>query len=562
MKSYASSLVLHILSLVLLAASGVYAAMHGLWFCTAASAGVIAGIGISLYRMQTRQVQTMKRIVDCMKNNDLSQLACPAFSDRNMQMLAEDLSAALKTIRTHLNEEETKHQYYESLLNRVDTAVLVCCENGRMEWMNKAAQKLLGNCNILPEEISGALKNQQAVARLQSRPIPAELAVTATQIQLKGKTFWLVSLKNIHTALEQTEMEAWQKLIRVLTHEIMNSITPIISLADTLSERSVTDSADNFTGRQMQQGLQVIRRRSKSLLEFVENYRKLTRIAPPAKTDIDVHDFFNGLQQLFAGKPFLSFKLPDNLPRWKADRGQMEQVFINLIKNALEACEHTADASVCISVSATGKEWNFQVTDNGEGILPEVTERIFVPFFTTKSGGSGIGLAICKQIVLLHGGQISVESQPNKGSRFILSFPGYASIFRMERFRRSHVTVEKRTYHIRLQAGKCPFMTIPLALAVPDARCDKFHPAFHAVQLQVCQTAGVYIKAWQTDICIGHRHKKAGMTLPPFAPDSLSEYVGCLSGIIPAGTDKIHICWNGRQMQPLQRAEHHGRRSP
>lgn len=333
MKSYASSLVLHILSLVLLAASGVYAAMHGLWFCTAASAGVIAGIGISLYRMQTRQVQTMKRIVDCMKNNDLSQLACPAFSDRNMQMLAEDLSAALKTIRTHLNEEETKHQYYESLLNRVDTAVLVCCENGRMEWMNKAAQKLLGNCNILPEEISGALKNQQAVARLQSRPIPAELAVTATQIQLKGKTFWLVSLKNIHTALEQTEMEAWQKLIRVLTHEIMNSITPIISLADTLSERSVTDSADNFTGRQMQQGLQVIRRRSKSLLEFVENYRKLTRIAPPAKTDIDVHDFFNGLQQLFAGKPFLSFKLPDNLPRWKADRGQMEQVFINLIKN-------------------------------------------------------------------------------------------------------------------------------------------------------------------------------------------------------------------------------------
>ena len=162
MKSYASSLVLHILSLVLLAASGVYAAMHGLWFCTAASAGVIAGIGISLYRMQTRQVQTMKRIVDCMKNNDLSQLACPAFSDRNMQMLAEDLSAALKTIRTHLNEEETKHQYYESLLNRVDTAVLVCCENGRMEWMNKAAQKLLGNCNILPEEISGALKTRQS----------------------------------------------------------------------------------------------------------------------------------------------------------------------------------------------------------------------------------------------------------------------------------------------------------------------------------------------------------------------------------------------------------------
>ena len=309
------------------------------------------------------------------------------------------------------------------LLDRVDTAVVVCYPDGRTEWMNKAARLMLDNRGVLPEEIISAIRNRQTVVHLPHTPVPTDLSVSVTEIYLKGKSQWLVSLKNIHTALEHTEMEAWRKLIRVLTHEIMNSITPIISLADTLSERSLTESSDGRARSQMRQGLQVIRRRSKGLLEFVENYRKLTRIAQPVRTDIKVRDFFNDLQQLFAGETALTFSCPDSLPHWKADRGQMEQVFINLIRNALEACRNTAGAHIEIGASISGKEWKFTVSDNGEGMLPEVTERIFVPFFTTKPGGSGIGLALCKQIVILHGGQISVDSRPDKGSRFTLSFP-------------------------------------------------------------------------------------------------------------------------------------------
>ena len=201
----------------------------------------------------------------------------------------------------------------------------------------------------------------------------------------------------------------------------MNSITPIISLAETLSERSEAD-ADTHASKQMKQGLQIIHRRSKSLLEFVENYRKLTRIAPPVKSDIPVKDFFEDLRQLFAD-PRIIFNSPDMPLRWKADRGQMEQVFINLIKNAQEACSDNPSARISVCAHTTDEQWEFTVTDNGEGMLPEVTGRIFLPFFTTKPGGSGIGLALCKQITVLHGGQISVTTEPEKGSRFTLTFP-------------------------------------------------------------------------------------------------------------------------------------------
>lgn len=421
MRNYALSLIIHVAGIVMLAVGCAFAVTQNLWFCATACGTIIIGICISLYHIQSRQTAMMQRIVECMKNNDLSQLAHAPFKDRNMQQLAADMSAALRNIHSHLDEEEAKHQYYENLLNQVDTAVIVCYPNGQIDWMNKAALQMLDNRNRLPEEILSALKNKQAVAQLPHSPAPTELALSATQIQIKGKTYWLVSLKNIHTVVEHTEMEAWQKLIRVLTHEIMNSITPIISLAETLSERSEADT-DTHASKQMKQGLQIIRRRSKSLLEFVENYRKLTRIAPPVKTDIQVKDFFEDLKQLFAD-PRITFNCPNTPLPWKADRGQMEQVFINLIKNAQEACQDNPSALISVYAHIADKQWKFTITDNGEGMLPEVTERIFLPFFTTKPGGSGIGLALCKQITVLHSGQITVTSEPDKGSTFTLTFP-------------------------------------------------------------------------------------------------------------------------------------------
>ena len=215
--------------------------------------------------------------------------------------------------------------------------------------------------------------------------------------------------------MEANEIESWQKLIKVMGHEIMNSITPIISLSETLSTREVEYS-------RMQQGMQVIHKRSKGLLEFVENYRRITRIPAPVKEKVTLAELFNGIAELIPND-YISFAQPATQISIKADRTQIEQVLINIIKNAIEACAEVPSPQIQVksSVSETGTV-SITVSDNGPGILPNVLDKIFIPFFTTKENGSGIGLSLCKQIMHLHGGNITARSTPEQGSEFTLFF--------------------------------------------------------------------------------------------------------------------------------------------
>ena len=227
------------------------------------------------------------------------------------------------------------------------------------------------------------------------------------------------AMTNFRTrVLERNEMEAWQKLIRVLTHEIMNSITPIISLSETLSEREMTEK--NYPV--MRQGMQTIHRRSKGLLEFVENYRKLTRLPAPVRCPVSVRELLQDLQKLFS-EEYIRIEIPQTNRTLQIDRIQIEQVLINLIKNAKEACGKVQNPLIEVKMNPT-MSWQCLITvqDNGEGILPEVQDKIFVPFFTTKTSGSGIGLSLCKQIMNRHGGNITVQSIVGQGSCFTLQF--------------------------------------------------------------------------------------------------------------------------------------------
>ena len=224
--------------------------------------------------------------------------------------------------------------------------------------------------------------------------------------------------------MEANEMESWQKLIRVMGHEIMNSITPIISLSETLGSRAVDERSYAY----MQQGMQIIHKRSKGLLEFVENYRRLTRIPLPKKEKVELGTLLRDLKNLFPDN-FIHILPPSTEIYLQADRVQIEQVLINLVRNAREAC-NAVEWDECIGprieVSVFHHpEWRvaISVADNGEGILPEVLDKIFVPFFTTKEGGSGIGLSLCRQIMHLHGGSITATSTPGNGTCFTLLFP-------------------------------------------------------------------------------------------------------------------------------------------
>lgn len=225
------------------------------------------------------------------------------------------------------------------------------------------------------------------------------------------------------TMRDEAETQAWQKLISVLTHEIMNSITPIISLSETLSEQELSEEVDVENYRIMKRAMDTIHRRSKGLLSFVENYRKLTRLPQPTIQPIAIQPMLQSLRQLMAsgGITFNYEVYPEQLIL-KADKTMVEQLLLNLLKNAHEASAASSEPRIDVKAEKLGNEIHISVSDNGHGISPEAIEKIFIPFYSTKSNGSGIGLTLCRQIALRHKGKIVVKSD-NKGSKFTVVFP-------------------------------------------------------------------------------------------------------------------------------------------
>lgn len=227
-----------------------------------------------------------------------------------------------------------------------------------------------------------------------------------------------------NAVVAETENEAWQKLIRVLTHEIMNSIAPIISLSETVTERASLNGMNEKDYEVMLQSIQTIHRRSKGLLNFVENYRRLTRIPAPVLSPFPVKDLFNDMQGLMQSESVsYVYRIEPPDLYLNADRELIEQVLINLSKNAVEASAGRPFPEVRIEAFRREGRPVITVSDNGNGIVPEALDKIFVPFFTTKQGGSGIGLTICRQIINKHGGNITVASEMERGTVFTIQFP-------------------------------------------------------------------------------------------------------------------------------------------
>lgn len=222
---------------------------------------------------------------------------------------------------------------------------------------------------------------------------------------------------------EEAETKAWQKLIRVLTHEIMNSIAPIVSLSETLGEREPSAAPSEEEYAQMIRGMETINRRSKGLLVFVENYRKLTRIPEPAMQPIHLKNLLGSMQQLVASQRIrFSYNVYPEQLLLMADRNMLEQILLNLLKNAAEARQGQSECQISIAAAKEGDEIRISVADDGQGIQPDVIDKIFIPFYSTKQGGSGIGLNLCRQMMLKHNGKITVRSD-EKGSVFSLYFP-------------------------------------------------------------------------------------------------------------------------------------------
>lgn len=409
---------------------------HSLYFCLLFSLMIIMGIVVYICQWQHRTTRMVSRMIEGIRYSDFSLSFSTRHKTRTEQRLAQEINEVVTKFRTQLSEKEERYQYYETLLNTVDSSLLVVDRLHNIHWMNRAAmQELCGHrihsINELvllnpdfPAVILSLQPGEIKTVRIYKGDNIQELAVTVTEYSTRqGAELRLVNLKNIHAVLEENEMEAWQKLIRVLTHEIMNSIAPIISLSETLSERAVQNGMNEKDYSIMLQGMQTIHRRSKGLLGFVENYRKLSRLSAPVLAPVNIDELLSDMKKLFPGEKYI-YKIENPEVTLMLDRSQIEQVLINLLKNAGEACTEQSSPEVIIATHYDLEKQIFflTVSDNGSGILPEVLDKIFVPFFTTKPTGSGIGLSLCKQIMNLHGGSISATSEMGQGSCFTLKF--------------------------------------------------------------------------------------------------------------------------------------------
>lgn len=428
MKNYKSKLLVRILWVALFSVATGFLLSFKFYWVSILCAVVAVVLIYRLFLFQARTVKDMKRLIDAVRFAEFN-ISFKNFSDKG---LAPELIPAMETSIAHFNQRlrkmEVEQNFYDSLLNRIDFGIIVVDKQGKINWINKAALDVFGKPQPrvlsdlksvspdLPKTLDQLIPRETKILRLEQEKTVHQLAVTAIYFISEGRELKLISLKNIQSVLEESESDAWKKLIRVLTHEIMNSLTPIISLSDTFSE--LNDENREWLSRAMQ----TIHRRSKGLVDFVNNYKKLTHIPQPVITHFPAREWIDDIARLLKADGFVfDYSVQPQDISIEADRGLMEQVLINLVKNACESAP--PDKPVAVQVAVSKNEYQrpvIQVSDTGEGILPEVLDKIFVPFFTTKTAGSGIGLSICRQIVSLHGGTISVQSEPEKGSIFTI----------------------------------------------------------------------------------------------------------------------------------------------
>ena len=342
-------------------------------------------------------------------------------------------------------EQERNIIFFKNAIEHVGIGLLSFQEDGEILFSNKAFidlfnLKFLRSLDQLQDfeaglpDMLGKMKNseQKLLKILVDRKI-VHLSIRSSDFLLDNQLIRIVSFQDIKNEIEQNEMDAWQKLIRVLTHEIMNSVSPVTLLSSSLIHLFETDgnnkkpseiSEDQLTD--LLRGLHTINRRSKGLSKFVEDYRNLTQLSKPNFINLSISNLFQDIETLFKeelSSKSIDFEISASLNMMlSADKELLDQVIINLIKNSIEAVEKTPNPKIELSITHRQEQKIINVTDNGKGIPEDMIGSIFIPFFTTKENGSGIGLSLSRQIMRLHNGIITVESTENERTTFSLVF--------------------------------------------------------------------------------------------------------------------------------------------
>jgi two-component system nitrogen regulation sensor histidine kinase NtrY len=442
-----NSLDTHLLGrLVLLVAAlggGGYATQHHAYGLALGALVLLVVLVLDLTRYLTRGQQVLTDFTLALKYRDFSRQYPAQSVPASLRPLHEAFNQVNATFRELRAEQEGQFQYLQTILALLDTGIVSYDAAGTVAWVNEAFKQTLhlpylkniralqSRQPVLYEAICRAVPGQPVVVKMTVGRQTVQLLVSATQFKLRDEAFTLLAFKNVSQALADTETAAWQQLLRVMTHEIMNSVAPIASLADSLGrhvQRARQQEASDELLDDVGTGIRIIQQRSEGLLRFAQVYRDFSTLALPQCTTLYVQELLQATRQLLAEqlaaqgiKVTLSVR-PAHLTL-HADGHLLEQVLINLVLNAAQAVTQTSNPHISLLAWPDEQEQVvIEVKDNGSGIPADILDSIFIPFFTTRLNGSGIGLSLAKQIMQLHQGSIQVHSVAGAGSAFQLWF--------------------------------------------------------------------------------------------------------------------------------------------
>lgn len=426
-----------------------YLARETRYLVSAAIVGVVVILlTINLIAFVERTNTKLRKFLESIRHSDFASSFSDKGMGKNFDGLNFEFNKVIEQFKQNRAEKQEHFNYLQTVVQHVSIGIIAFTKDGKIDIFNNAAKKLFRINNLryindlskiekeLPERLLGLKAGEKSLIKLFLEDEFLQLSVSATEFKMRGEEYILISLQNIHAELEEKEIESWQKLIRVLTHEIMNSITPISSLAATVHEMLLVTLEDSLKLRELDnedlegidKGLKTIQSRSQGLLNFVEIYRNLTRIPKPSFKYFEINELFSRAEDLLKPKMermginCISRIMPEDV-KITADPDLIDQVLINLILNAIDAVKDVKDPKILITASQNkNNRTMIDVSDNGYGIKPDIIDKIFMPFFTSKKTGSGIGLSLSRQIMSLHKGNISVKSRPEEGTTFTLTF--------------------------------------------------------------------------------------------------------------------------------------------
>ncbi len=450
-KSFRGKIVVRVLLLTGVISAFVYFVQKPYYYFTSAELLLVALLLLAeLIYFVEKGYRQLNHMLQSVKEKDFNLSFNPADYNATLAELSVLLNELTEAYRKVRIEKELHYQFLNHLVDQLKYAIVCFDEQGNVKLANKATKELVSIGTIVNITSFSRLENGLPATLLSMKPAEDKLltvhvsgeikkfSVTCSSIKLLEEKLRIVAFHDIGEPLQKQELESYRKLIRVLTHEIMNSVTPILSLSEAMTEnfREKGEGAqkiDRLTEQEITDiidGYQAIEVRSRALMRFVNDFRSITKLPTPKFISVDVMEMLGGILTLFKPKVesngiSLKFSKMGNVGKIVADKDLLEQAVINLLKNAIEATNNIDNPEIVIAFSKFNGIYSISITDNGKGIDRNEQEKVFVPFFSTKREGSGIGLTISQEIARLHNGSITLKSIPDKFTTFSINIPEY-----------------------------------------------------------------------------------------------------------------------------------------